>query len=56
MELKQYEVSILIPCYNERKNLERLLNALIKQKVSPLFLIREIVVVASVVMMEAKKL
>jgi cellulose synthase/poly-beta-1,6-N-acetylglucosamine synthase-like glycosyltransferase len=47
MRLKQYEVSILIPCYNERKNLERLLNALIKQKVSPPFLIREIVVVAS---------
>jgi len=47
MELNQYDVSILIPCYNERKNLERLLNALIKQKVSPPFLIREIVVVAS---------
>jgi cellulose synthase/poly-beta-1,6-N-acetylglucosamine synthase-like glycosyltransferase len=42
-----YHTSILIPCYNEKDNLKRLLNRLTKQKVSYPFLIKEIVVVAS---------
>lgn len=43
----ELDVSILIPCYNERKNLEKLLNALTKQKASSPFSIKEIAIVAS---------
>lgn len=39
--------SILIPAYNEEKNIGKLLEALIKQKIFPPFRLREIVVIAS---------
>ena len=44
--MNSFVFSILVPAYNEEKNIEHLMNKLVKQKFSPYFKLNRIVVVA----------